>query len=106
MAGDLAKTERLAINVEIDHHGIAAGKRLHGAMPTSGLTIRVRFDEDDLPDACWWYADVAERERYERPGPGDDRCLTISSQGMVEHTFTEPCQPLANYGVSFGWPAR
>jgi hypothetical protein len=24
---------------------------------------------DDLPDACWWYADLAERERYERPGP-------------------------------------
>jgi hypothetical protein len=106
MAGDLATSERLAINVEIDHHGIAPGKRLHDTVPVSGLTIRVKFDEDDVPEACWWYAEVTERERYERPGPGDDHWLAISPQGMVEHTFSEPCQPLANYGVAFSWPDR
>jgi len=83
---------------------ITAGRRLHDAMPISGLTIRVRFDENDLPETCWWYADVTERERYERPDTSDDRWLTIA-QGSVEHTFTEPCQPLAHYGVSIGWPA-
>jgi hypothetical protein len=106
MADGLVKTERSAINVEIDHHGVAPGKRLHNAVPVSGLTIRVRFDEDDIPEACWWYADVTERERYERPGPGDDRELAISPQGMVEHTFSEPCQPLANYGLAFAWKSR
>lgn len=106
MAGDLARSDRLAINVEIDHHGIAPGKRLHDAVPISGLTIRVRFDENDVPEACWWYAEVTERERYDRPDPGDDRWLAISPQGMVEHTFAGPCQPLANYGISFGWPDR
>jgi hypothetical protein len=101
MAGDVAESERLAINVEVDHHGIAPGRRLHGTMPISGLTIRVKFDKE-IPEACWWYADVTERERYQRPGPGDDRWLNIVD-GMAEHTFSEPCQPLANYGLSFGW---
>jgi len=105
LVGDEVGTPRLAINVEVDHHGIAPG-RLLNSIPVSGLTIRVRFDENDLPDACWWYADVTERERYVRPGPGDGRSLDMTSQGTVEHTFTDPCQPLANYGVAFGWPRK
>lgn len=105
LVGDIVVSERLAIDVEVDHHGIAPGQRMN-SVPVSGLTIRVRFDEDDVPEACWWYADVAERERYVRPSPGDDRWLTISPLGTVEHTFTEPCQPRAHYGVGFGWPAR
>lgn len=98
--------ERRAINVEVDHHGIAPGRRSYDLMPISGLTIRVSFDIDHLPDAVWWYADVTERERYERPDPGDDRLLALTRDGFAEHTFTEPCQPLANYGVSFSWPVR
>jgi hypothetical protein len=74
-------------------------------MPIQGLTIRVKFDLDDIPEACWSYGEVTERERYESPPPGDDRWLTINPQGMVEHTFAEPCQPLANYGIGFSWPA-
>jgi hypothetical protein len=105
MAGDVDLPERQAINVEVDHFGIAPGKRVYDAVPISGLTIRVKFDEADQPESCWWYADVTERERYEPPEPGDDRWLTIN-QCMVEHTFAEPCQPLANYGISFSWPAR
>lgn len=105
LVGDITGSPRLAINVEIDHHGIAPGRRLN-SIPVSGLTIRVRFDENDLPDTCWWYADVTERERYIPPDHGDDRWLAMTSQGTVEHTFTAPCQPLANYGVSFRRPNR
>ncbi len=106
MAGNAVNTARRAINVEIDHHGIAPGQRLHGVMPVRGLTIRIRFDEEDLPESCWWYADVTERERYERPGAGDDRWLSMTSRGFAEHTFTEPCQPLAHYGVAIGWSSQ
>lgn len=98
--------ERRAINVEVDHHGIAPGRRSYDLMPISGLTVRVSFDIDHLPDAVWWYADVTERERYERPDHGDDRLLAVTRDGFVEHTFTEPCQPLANYGMAFSWPTR
>lgn len=105
LVGNIVKgTERRAINVEVDHHGIAPGRRVHDAVPVGGLTIRVRFDLDDLPDAVWWYADVAERERYQRPVTGDVRWLEVTSQGEVEHTFTEPCQPRASYGLAFAWP--
>jgi hypothetical protein len=95
-------TERRAINVEIDHYGIAPGRRSK-TTPTSGLTIRIRFDEAEPPDAVWWYADVADRERYDRPGPGDDRWIKVTPLGEAEHTFTEACQPLANYGISVAW---
>ncbi|WP_291409357.1 hypothetical protein [Actinophytocola sp.] len=95
-------TERRAINVEIDHYGIAPGQRSK-TMPTSGLTIRIRFDIAELPDAVWYYADVAERERYDRPEPGDDRWIRVTSLGEAEHTFTDACQPLANYGISIAW---
>lgn len=106
IAGDVA-SERRAINVEVDHYGIAPGARLLGSMPISGLTIRIIFDEDELPDAVWHYANVTERERYARPSAkGDDRWLNVSPHGHVEHTFVEPCQPLANYGVSIAWRTR
>lgn len=97
--------ERRAINVEVDHHGIAPGRRMHGQVPTQGLTIRICFDPTALPEAVWWYADVTERERFRRPVPGDPQWVKISSQGVAEHTFAEPCQPLANYGLSIGWPS-
>lgn len=105
MAGDVVGSDRLAIDVEVDHHGIAPGRRTN-SIPTSGLTIRVRFDETELPEAAWWYADVAERERYVRPEPGDHRWLSMTSHGTVEYTFSEPCQPLAHYGVAFRWSTR
>jgi hypothetical protein len=104
VVGDVVRSERRAINVEVDHYGIAPGQRRHDAVPVAGLTIRVRFDMTDLPEAVWWYADVTERERYTRPEPGDDRWISVSPQGYAEHTFSEACQPLANYGIAFGWP--
>ena len=101
LAGDVG-TDRRAINVEVDHYGIAPGNRLHDSLPISGLTIRVIFDE--LPDAVWYYANVTERERYSRPPETDaERWLTVSPHGHAEHTFSQGCQPLANYGVSIAW---
>lgn len=99
LAGNVT-AERTAINVEVDHYGIAPGRRLLDAMPISGLTIRIVFDE--IPEVVWWYADATERERYARPSR-DDRWLKVSPHGHVEHTFAQACQPLANYGVSIGW---
>ncbi|GAB2573209.1 hypothetical protein [Kribbella endophytica] len=94
--------ERRWINVEIDHHGIAPGRLLHGEIPVSGLTIRVRFDPDFLPAACWWYAEQTERQRRVRPPEGDSRLLAIID-GSVQHTFTQRCHPRENYGVSIAW---
>ncbi|GAB1512234.1 hypothetical protein [Actinophytocola sp. KF-1] len=97
-------TERRAINVEIDHHGIAPGARLHDSMPIRGLTIRIIFDEEEPPAAVWWYADQSERERYSRSAAErDDRCLRVSPHGHAEHTFAQACQPGADYGLSIAW---
>ncbi|GHF96468.1 MULTISPECIES: hypothetical protein [Amycolatopsis] len=95
--------ERRWVNVEIDHHGIAPGRLLHGHIPVSGLTIRIRFDDAELPDACWWYAEQSERQRLTPPPRDDPRRLQIID-GNVEHTFTERCHPRDNYGVAFSWP--
>jgi hypothetical protein len=94
--------ERLWINVEVDHHGIAPGRVLYGCVPIGGLTIRVRFDEECLPEAVWSYAEQTERERHVRPPDGDPRLLSITD-GTVQHTFPEKCHPRENYGVSFLW---
>ncbi|WP_202867649.1 hypothetical protein [Kribbella pittospori] len=94
--------ERRWINVEIDHHGIAPGRLLHGEIPVSGLTIRVRFDPGCLPVACWWYAEQTERQRRVRPAEGDPRLLPIID-GSVQHTFRQRCHPRENYGVSIAW---
>lgn len=90
------------VNVEVDHHGIAAGQLLHGCIPISGLTIRIRFDGTALPEACWWYAEQTERERQIRPPAGDPHLLPFVAD-TVEHTFTGKCYPRENYGVSFWW---
>ena len=92
--------EREWVNVEIDHHGIAAGQRHSDLLPTSGLTIRIRFDE--IPDACWWYAEETENGRRVRPPIGDSRYLD-GSTGMIEHTFDQPCHPRESYGLSITW---
>lgn len=92
------------INVEVDHHGIDAGRRQHDELlPVAGLTIRIVFDEEQLPEACWWYAEVAERERYIRPATAEGRDLPIVGR-CVEHTFANVCEPRENYGVSISWP--
>lgn len=98
--------ERLWVDIDIDHHGIARGQSMYGGrLPVSGLTIRVRFDDGHLPDAVWWYAELNERERYDRPPPGDRRLLTITGND-VQHTFNEQvCQPRESYGLAFGWPS-
>lgn len=97
--------ERHWIDVDIDHHGIARGRLLYGdRLPVSGLTIRVRFDEGYLPEAVWWYAELNESERYDRPPPGDRRLLMITGND-VQHTFTDQaCQPRESYGLAFSWP--
>ncbi|MET8851608.1 hypothetical protein [Amycolatopsis sp. NPDC004625] len=86
--------ERKWINVEVDHHGVAPG----------GLTIRVNFDEAQLPRACWWYAEQLEVERTRRPPTGDRRLLDVGD-GFVQHTFEGRCQPREAYGIAFEWPA-
>jgi hypothetical protein len=98
--------ERSWIDVDVDHHGIARGALLHGGrLPISGLTIRVWFDDSDLPEAVWWYAELNENERYDRPPPGDRRHLSLIG-GDVSHTFTDQyCQPREHYGIAFSWPA-
>ncbi|MET7281752.1 hypothetical protein ABZS29_26195 [Kribbella sp. NPDC005582] len=98
----LTAPDRIWVNVEVDHHGIAPGGRLGGHIPTSGLTIRIRFDESELPAACWWYAEATDRERREQPPDGDPHLLKLSG-GAVEHTFADKCHPRENYGVSILW---
>jgi hypothetical protein len=87
--------ERKWISVTVDHHGVAQG----------GLTIRVNFDEDCLPEACWWYAEQLEAERLRRPPVGSPRLLDVGD-GFVQHTFAGYCHPREEYGIAFCWPRR
>jgi hypothetical protein len=96
--------DRLWVNVEVDHYGIAPGKLHLGHVPVSGLTIRIRFDDAYLPEACWSYAEQSERQRRVQPPPGDPRWLKLEGN-TVCCTFMYRCQPLGHYGVSIGWPA-
>jgi hypothetical protein len=98
--------ERYWVNVDVDHYGIARGQVAYGGLvPVSGLTIRIRFDDEHLPEAVWWYAEANERERYDRPSEGDPRLLRIIGRD-VQFTFVDrPCQPRESYGLAFGWPA-
>lgn len=89
-------------NVEIDHFGIEPGSVHGGILPVRGLTIRVRFDDDVLPAAAWWYAELNEQERYLEPPAGSPRRLPISS-GNVVKTFEQPCQPRESYGIAYRW---
>ncbi|WP_410640127.1 hypothetical protein [Amycolatopsis sp. lyj-346] len=85
--------ERRWINVKVDHHGVAE----------AGLTIRVTFDEECLPEACWWYAEQLEVERLRQPPAGDPRLLAVGN-GFVQHTFEARCHPREEYGIAFRWP--
>ncbi|WP_410591905.1 hypothetical protein [Amycolatopsis sp. lyj-23] len=87
--------ERRWISVEVDHHGVAR----------AGLTIRVNFDEDCLPEACWWYAEQLEVERLRRPPTGSPRLLDVGD-GFVQHTFDGCCHPREEYGIAFSWPGK
>lgn len=95
------------INVHVDHYGIARGQLMYGdQLPTRGLTIRIRFDEAELPAAVWWYAELTESERYVPPRLGDKQRLDISGLD-VQHTFVEhACQPRESYGIAFSWSAE
>lgn len=99
---DSSTYERTGVNVEVDHHGIAPGELMFGRVPVSGLTIRVRFDDECLPVACWWHREQSERERYVEPPDGDARRITIMAN-TLQHTFLQRCQPRERYGVSFRW---
>ena len=94
--------ERLWINVDVDHHGIAPGVVDGDGKVTGGLSISITFD-DCVPEACWWYAEQTDYERLVRPPAGDRRLLEIQ-RGVVEHTFLEPCHPREKYGIAFRWP--
>ncbi|ADJ44616.1 hypothetical protein AMES_2793 [Amycolatopsis mediterranei S699] len=85
--------ERKWINVKIDHHGVRE----------AGLTIRVAFDAECLPEACWWYAEQLEVERLRRPPAGSSRLLDVGN-GFVQHTFEACCHPREEYGIAFSWP--
>jgi hypothetical protein len=95
--------ERVWVNVEVDHHGIAPGRLVHGCVPAGGLTIRISFDPDHLPEACWWYAEQTERERLQKPPDNDPSMLTVVGD-TVQHTFTDRCHPHGNYGIALLWP--
>ncbi len=94
--------ERGWANVEVDHFGIAPGELRGGVLPVGGLTIRIRFDRDDLPLAVWCYAEQNERERYEEPRVGSGRRLDLVC-GDVVKTFPDPCQPRESYGIAYSW---
>lgn len=93
--------DRHWINIEVDHHGIAAG-RLHGRVPVRGLVVRIQFDRFDIPEACWWYAKQTERERRLQPPIGDRHLVPIVG-GSVEHVFKRECVPAESYGLAFQW---
>ncbi|WP_328458357.1 hypothetical protein [Amycolatopsis sp. NBC_00438] len=96
--------ERRWINVDIDHHGVNQG-RIEDGEPVAGLTIRLNFDQDCLPEACWWYAEQTELERLRQPPTGDSRLLDVGD-GFVEHTFNGYCHPRESYGIAFRWPRK
>ena len=89
-------------NVDVDHHGIEAGELRDGVLPVRGLTIRVKFDDECLPKAVWWYAEMNERERYVEPPVGSPRRLKVVCGGVTK-TFEEPCQPRESYGIAYSW---
>lgn len=89
-------------SVDIDSYGVDAGELRDGLLPVSGLTIRVKFDDDSLPAAVWWYAELNERERHQEPPAGSPRRLEVV-EGSVSKTFEKPCQPRESYGIAFNW---
>ena len=89
--------------VDVDNHGIERGTSGFGnTFPLQGLTIRVRFEDTDLPRSAWTYAEATELEKYDEPPPGDSRLLPIVG-GEVSHTFSNVCQPRERYGISYIW---
>lgn len=90
------------VDVVIDHYGIEPGRLFDRWLPVSGLTIRIRFDHDVLPEAVWWYAEQNEEERYAEPPPDSPRRLAIVDSD-VSMTFEFPCQPRENYGIAYTW---
>lgn len=100
---DEPEGDREWINVEVDHHGIAKGRLHHnGLVPSSGLTIRVCFDDGWLPASAWYYAEATDYERHIEPPTGDGRLLDVIGGG-VSHTFVQVGQPRENYGIGLRW---
>ncbi|MEV7095744.1 hypothetical protein AB0M80_23135 [Amycolatopsis sp. NPDC051045] len=94
--------ERCWVNVDVDHHGIAPGVCAPDGKPVAGLTVQITFDEKDLPEGCWWYAEQTEYERRCRPPDGDPHLLAVED-GFVRHTFIDGCHPRECYGIAFRW---
>ncbi|MEU4247570.1 hypothetical protein AB0F15_09185 [Amycolatopsis sp. NPDC026612] len=99
--GELAEA-REWINVDVDHHGIAPGVCAPDGRPVAGLTVQIVFDEKDVPEVCWWYAEQTEYERRCRPPDGDPHQLAVED-GFVRHTFIGGCHPRECYGIAFRW---
>jgi hypothetical protein len=98
------RDERDWAEVYVDHHGIARGQTTHGGtLPVSGLTIRVRFDDGEIPAAAWWYENPQGAERTTRPAE-PERFLALTGRD-AQHTFTErPGRPGEIFGLAFAWP--
>ncbi len=95
--------EREWIDVEIDHYGIAPGRRADDHIPISGLTIRVLFQEGFIPEAAWWYREMTTSALLIRPKPGDERLLDVV-RGTTEYTFESACRHHQSYGIALAWP--
>ena len=89
-------------DVNVDSYGIVAGELHDSGVPSSGLTIRVKFDDDALPAVAWWYAEMTEQERNLVPLAASPRRLEVVD-GSVSKTFEKPCQPREHYGIAFNW---
>lgn len=92
--------ERPWVNVPVNNHGIAAGELTLDGIPTRGLTVRVVFDPMSHPADVWYYTDPDERTVV--PAKGNERRLRIRN-GLVSHTFLDPCEPRDQVGVAFSW---
>ncbi|MFI5960151.1 hypothetical protein [Cryptosporangium sp. NPDC051539] len=92
--------ERPWVNVPVNNHGIAAGERTEDGVPIRGLTVRVVFDSSHQPTRVWYYSDP--EDRTDPPTTGEERSLSIKN-GLVSHTFANPCEPRDQVGIAFRW---
>lgn len=81
------------VETQVTSHGIAAG----------GCTMRVQFEGSYVPASAWWFADVIDARRLDKPPEDSGRRLRPSRLGYLEHTFPDVCRPLAKYGLAWEW---
>ena len=97
--------ERFWVDVEIDHHGIARGRLLYGhKLPIRGLTIRIKFDDEFLPEAVWWYAELTVNERWVQPPAGDRHRLPAARKRSPTHVHRACLSAAGALWLAFCWP--